>query len=312
MSKMEKHAFGRTGLSVSGLGFGGAPIGYLETDQQRISVVLNELLDAGVNVIDTAASYAGSEEAIGRAVGHRRADYVLVSKCGQAFDDVPGEAWSPAVISATVDRALRRLKTDHLDVMLLHSCTLEVLQKGEALGALIGARDAGKIRFAGYSGDNDAAAFAAASPEVTVVEMSINICDQSNIDRALAVAREHHVGVIAKRPVANTAWRPLDSLDGMYQAYAKAYHERFGAMGMTLEELGLDPSITDWTQVALLFTLAQPGIATAIVGTTNPDNARRNVETLARGPLPEEAVAKIRAAFRSAQQRSGEPWPALQ
>lgn len=134
-TQAQRRPFGRTGLTVFPLGFGAAPIGFLKTEQERIGQLLNALLDAGMNLIDTAATYLGSEEAIGRAVGHRRSDYVLVSKCGHSSEDVPGKSWSASVITATVDRALRRLRTDHLDVMLLHSCDLETLKKGEAIGA---------------------------------------------------------------------------------------------------------------------------------------------------------------------------------
>jgi len=69
---MKKTQFGRTGLQVSQLGFGAAPIGYLNTEREKVRKILNLLLDRGVNVIDTAASYEGSEEAIAEAIGHRR------------------------------------------------------------------------------------------------------------------------------------------------------------------------------------------------------------------------------------------------
>src|ERR1051325_5468131 len=115
---MKKLQFGKTGFHVSPLGFGAAPIGYLNTEREKVRKILNLLLDRGVNVIDTAASYEGSAE----------------------------------LIRKTVDRSLRRLRTDRLDVMLLHSCDLHTLQKGEAIGALIEAQKGGKIRWAGYSG----------------------------------------------------------------------------------------------------------------------------------------------------------------
>src|SRR5208282_5869656 len=105
-------------------------------------------------------------------------------------DDLRAEPWSPDLISQTIDRSLRLLKTDVLDVMLLHSCDLETLKKGDALGALVQARAAGKIRFAGYSGDNDAAAYAAAHPDVAVIETSINLVDQANLDLVLPVAQK--------------------------------------------------------------------------------------------------------------------------
>ena len=129
---MEKRVLGDTGLTVSILGFGSGPIGHLDTDRREVASILNALLDRGVNLIDTAGSYLGSEEMIGESISHRRDEYVLVSKCGQAFAGLEGPAWSAAMISQTVDRALRRLRTDRLDVMLLHSCDLQTLQKGEA------------------------------------------------------------------------------------------------------------------------------------------------------------------------------------
>ncbi|HVK06519.1 MAG TPA: aldo/keto reductase [Armatimonadaceae bacterium] len=307
---MEYRILGRTGLRVSALGFGAAPIGLLGTEQDRAAGVLNLLLDSGVNLIDTAASYAGSEEAIGQAVGHRRGEYVLVSKCGRASDDLPGEDWSPKLIAATVERALRRLRTDHLDVLLLHSAPIDVLEAGEALGALAAARDEGKIRFAGVSGDNEAAAYAATLPDVAVVETSVNVCDQANVASVLPVARTHDVGVLAKRPVANAAWRAPEEQQGFYQNYSRPYHERFAKMGLTtpaalgLGELG-------WHEAALRFTLALPGIHCAIVGTTNPDNARSNVAAANAGPLPEDAVRRLRDAFARARDASGADWPGL-
>lgn len=307
---MELRTFGKTGFEVSALGFGGGPIGCLETERREVADILNTLLDRGVNLIDTAATYAGSEEAIGGAIGHRRDDYVLVSKCGQEFDDIEGAAWSAQAIEQTVDRALRRLKTDHVDVMLLHTCDLETLQKGEALGALVKARDAGKIRFLGYSGDNEAAVYAAEHDEVAVIETSINICDQSNIDEVLPTARRNNIGVLTKRPIANAAWRDTSEQRGMYANYAKTYHERLAEMAITPADLGFPGEASAaWPEIALRFTLSQPGVTTAIIGTTKPAHVERNLEALSKGPLPENAVAALRAAFRRAEAAAGEAWP---
>ncbi len=305
---MEKRIFGKTGLAVTTLGFGAGPIGYLGTDQQQVATVVNSLLDGGVNFIDTAAAYHGSEEALGKAVAHRRQDFVLVSKCGQQFDGLPGRAWSSEVITATVDRSLSRLKTDHLDFMLLHSCDLDVLRRGEALGALVKAREAGKIRFAGYSGDNEAAVFAARLPDLSVLETSVNICDQANLATVLPVARERSLGVIAKRPIANSAWRP--QLPGIYQDYAQPYRERLAAMAITPRDLGFS-SEADWPEIALRFTLSQPGVHVAIIGTTNPANVQRNLEAAAKGPLSKEALAKLASAFTRAQASAKQNWPGL-
>lgn len=309
---MEMTTFGGTGLQVSRLGFGGGPIGYLETDVQQVHKILSFLLDSGVNFIDTAASYPGSEEAIGRALSGRRDEVVLVSKCGQAFDDLEGAAWSPTVITQTIDRALHRLRTDHLDVMLLHTCDLAVLKQGDALGALVKAREAGKIRFAGYSGDNEEAAWAAAHDDVAVIETSINIADQHNIDHVLPICRKHDVGVIAKRPIANAAWRQPDQQQGIYRNYASDYRDRLAAMAVTPLELGYSghPEV-EWPEIALKFTLAQPGVHVAITGTTSLTNAKINVQAVEKNPLREQAVGRLREAFQKAESASGEPWRGL-
>jgi len=302
---METRTFGRTGLEVSVLGFGGAPIGVLDTGQAEVDGVLGLLLDHGVNLVDTAAGYRGSEEAIGRSIGSRRDDFVLVSKCGQAFDDLPGEPWSEELITSTIERSLARLQTDYLDVMLLHTCDLEVLERGEAVGALVRAREAGKIRFAGYSGDNQAGAYAARLDDVAVIQTSINICDQVNIDSVLPVAAECGVGVMAKRPIANAAWKDLNDQPGFYASYAETYTERLALMAIGPEDIGFEES--DWAELALRFTLSCD-LGTAIIGTTNRNHVLANIEAASRGPLPEEAVAKLREAFVEAMAEAGEEW----
>ena len=307
---MEKRPFGRTGLHVSTLGFGGAPVGYLNTEQERIERILNLLLDRGVNVIDTAECYPGSEEAIGKAISHRRGEFVLITKCGHQAGEATGADWSPKLVSASVDQSLRRLKTDRLDVVLLHSCDMTVLNHGELLAVLTHARDAGKIRFIGYSGDNEVAAHAATMPDISVIETSVSICDQANIDSVLPVAQQRNCGVIAKRPVANAAWKPMDQISDFYRSYAKPYVERFQAMGLTAEMLGFSGSEA-WPEIALRFTLSQPGVSTAIVGTTRVESTEKNLAAIGRGPLPEDAIRKIRNAFRRAEERAGTRWEGL-
>lgn len=300
-STMHKRPFGRTGLSVSPLGFGGAPVGYLKTDRDRVATILNFLLDQGVNLIDTAASYPGSETVIGETVGKRRDQFVLVSKCGrkaEGDDPLPGEDWSADLITRSVERSLKRLKTDHLDVMLLHSCELEVLQRGEALAALVKARDAGKIKHAGYSGDNDTVAYAAALPDIAVIETSISLADQNNINIALPIAQKHNVGVLAKRPIANAAWKDKSQQAGIYVNYAAPYAERLQKMQLTPQALGFPAE--SWPEIALRFTLSFPEVQTAIIGTTNPRNAQSNIEAAKKGPLPQDTIEKIRAAFKHA------------
>lgn len=306
---MQRTLFGKTDLSISRLGFGAAPIGFLSTSQKQVDKLVAMLLDEGVNLFDTAAMYGDAEQKLGIALDGKRDDAVLVSKCGTKDDGLPGEEFTPELITASIDRSLERLKTDHLDITLLHSCGLDVLQQGEAVEALIKARDAGKTAYIGYSGDNDAAAAAAAMDWVDVIETSINVCDQHNIETVLPVCKEHHVGVIAKRPIANAAWNPLNKQRGLYKEYAKTYHDRLKSMHVTPHELGYHGHIeVEWPEIALKFTLAIDGVDCAIVGTTSTVNAQANIDAVNKNPLREQVVNKIRQAFKDAERESGDDW----
>src|SRR5262249_32778842 len=157
----ERRRLGATDMSVTVLGFGGAEIGYQQVDQSTIDRLLNSALDAGLNVIDTAECYAGSEESIGKSVAGRRKEYHLFTKVGHMEDGTAG--WTPASIAKSIERSLERLKTDRLDLVQLHSCSREVLEQGECIGALEQARKEGKTRYIGYSGDSLAALYAVES-----------------------------------------------------------------------------------------------------------------------------------------------------
>lgn len=300
---MRKRVFGRTGLIVSELGFGGAPIGYLHTEPTQVARLLNMLLDAGVNVIDTAPSYQWSERSIQLAIGHRRDEFVLVSKCGAVFASDEAPRWSNLLIERSIDQSLSTLKTDHIDVMLLHSCPIDVLRKGEAIEALARARQAGKILYAGYSGDNEAAAYATTLTDLSVLEVSLNLCDQANLSSAIPIAHQQALGVIVKRPLANAAWKPLFNQQGRYgNDVAQVYSERLARMvsfdeGAWLRGL----SCAEWAELAIRFTLGHPAVHTAIVGSTDPEHACFNLNSVAKGPLPPEEFEAIRQLYREAE-----------
>lgn len=272
-------------------------MGLLQTDKEQAGRMMNWMLDQGINLMDTAANYAGAEELIGEQIGHRREEYVLVSKCGHKVPGTDGTPWSAHLITQTVDRTLRNCRTDVLDVMLLHSCDLDTLKNGEALGTLIKARDAGKIRFVGYSGDNEAAAHAASLPDVAVIEISVNIVDQINIDKVLPLCVQNDIGVLAKRPIANAAWKDIDQQTGFYKTYAKTYTDRLRQMNITPQSVGFSG---EWVELALRFTLSQPGVTCAIIGTSKFQNAQANLAHAQKPDLPGDVIQKIRSAFRAA------------
>ena len=119
---MEQRQFGKTDMRVSVLGFGGAEIGFEGASQETVTQLLNSALDAGLNVIDTAECYPGSEELIGQAVASRRDDFYLFTKCGHP-ETYTKEDWRPESLLQSIERSLRRLRTDRLDLVQLHSCS---------------------------------------------------------------------------------------------------------------------------------------------------------------------------------------------
>lgn len=288
---MEKRMLGKTGMNVSVLGFGGAEIGFENASAEIVEQLLGGALDAGLNVIDTAECYNNSEELIGQAVGHRRNDFHLFTKCGHASGfDKPN--WDLAMLEQSIDRSLQRLRTDHVDLLQLHTCSEEMLRQGDVIAVLQRARDAGKTRFIGYSGDDRAALYAVECGAFDTLQTSLSIADQQPIDLTLPRARAQNMGVICKRPIANAAWRHDEEPVGNY---AHPYWKRLQALAYPF----LQGDKSEAAATALRFTLGTPGVHTAIVGTKNPDRWRSNAALLERGPLGEDEYEQIRDRWRA-------------
>ncbi|MBI2434365.1 MAG: aldo/keto reductase [Candidatus Hydrogenedentes bacterium] len=286
---MEIRQFGKTDMQVTALGFGGAEIGFEEAAQGTVTKLLNAALDAGLNVIDTAECYMNSEEMIGQAVGKRRKEYFLFTKCGH-FN--PGEDdWRPESLLKSVERSLKRLQTDYADLIQLHSCSEEELRKGDVIEAVRTARDRGYARYIGYSGDSRAARYAVECGSFDTLQTSNSIADQEAIDLTLPLAREKNMGVIVKRPIANAAWRTG-------QKPVSPYHHTYWERLQVLDYDFLRGDVKKGIEIALRFTLFLPGVHTAIVGTTNPERWTENARMLEAGPLSKEQFAAIRQRWQ--------------
>jgi aryl-alcohol dehydrogenase-like predicted oxidoreductase len=287
---VERRRLGRTDMVVSVLGLGGSEIGYEEVSARAAGRLLGGALDAGLNVIDTAECYADGEAIVGRALGARRREVYLFTKCGHPRG-WGAEDWRPASLLASIERSLRRLATDHVDLIQLHSCSRAELERGDAIGALERARERGWARYIGYSGDGEAARYAVDCGRFDTLQTSVSIADQEALALTLPAARRRRMGVIAKRPLANVAWRygrrPAEP-------YYRAYWLRLRALDYPFLRGEADAAVA----TALRFTLSVSGVHTAIVGTAKPERWQENAALLAAGPLPRAEFARIRARWR--------------
>jgi aryl-alcohol dehydrogenase-like predicted oxidoreductase len=260
--------------------------------EAEVERLLNAVLDAGVNLIDTARGYGLSEERIGRHLAHRRQEFVLSTKVGYG---IPGHSdWTYGCIQAGVEAALVRLRCEHLDIVHLHSCPLSLLERGEVTRALEDCAAAGKVRVVAYSGDSTELDFALTSGRFDSVQTSLSLCDQANLLERLPVLQARGLGVIAKRPLAGAVWQQAERPGAFAEGL---YWDRWRAM-----DLGPPPEGLSWSEVGLRFTAHAPGVSSSIVGTRRLDHFRQNLAWVEQGPLPPDLVAALRATFQSHDQ----------
>ncbi|MCS6886258.1 MAG: aldo/keto reductase [Acidobacteriota bacterium] len=279
--------YGTTGLRVPALGYGAERIGDPALDESFVGKFLNELLDLGVTLIDTARSYGLSEERIGRHISHRRHEFVLSTKVGYGVEGVPD--WTYDAVVMGVEQALKRLNTDYIDIVHLHSCFQDTLERGEVIEALYKTVQDGKVRVAAYSGENEPLEWALRSARFQGLMFSVNVFDQRAIRRVLWPAKEKGTGIIAKRPMGNAPWMYKECPEGFYCA---EYWHRMKAMGLDFAY--------DWPELALRFACFTYGVDSCVVGTLNMEHVKKNIQYISRGVLNEDTVNYIRDAFTRA------------
>ena len=155
------------------------------------------------------------------------------------------------------------------------------------------ARERGHTRYIGYSGDGRDALYAIECGEFDTLQTSVSLADQEALELTLPLARERNIGVIAKRPIANAAWKSGDRQPA--DSYAHPYWERLRKLNYDF----LHGKLSEAIAVALRFTLSVPGVHTAIVGTTKPKRIQENAAILEAGPLPKDLFEKIRSRWHA-------------
>lgn len=280
---MQKRPLGDSGLNVSVIGLGAGPLGDPELPEAEAEALVLGALDLGVVLIDTAPSYGASEARLGRILRGRRERAVLSTKLGYGVPGVPD--WTGPCITAGVERALRVLATDRVDVAHLHSCGPEVLAREDVLRALEEAVRAGKVRVAAYSGDHAGLRAALALPVFRVFQASVNLVDQE----ALTLARPAGAGLLGKRTLLNAAFAGAgDPGRGDVQEYRR----RWLALAPRLPR----EVLTDPAGAAIRFA-AHAGPDAVLLGTRRLGHLQAAVSALAAGPLPPAVFGALREAW---------------
>ena len=294
MTDIVKRTLGRTGYEVTALAYGamelrGAPPGR-HIDPQEAGRILNAVLDGGINMIDTSIDYGVSEELIGRHISHRRNEYFLASKCGcwATEGDPPSYAMrtggrSPHIFTGEnivngVEQSLRRMNTDHLDLVQFHSSpAVSELEQHGAVETLLDLQREGKIRFLGMSGT---------LPNLPD-HIEMGVFDAFQIPYS-AVEREHE--------------------DAMAQACAAGAGVivRGGDRWALWEEANLNELLDGMTrtQFMLRYTISNPSMHTTIVGTANTEHLADNLRTAELGPLPPDVYTEAQRRLSAATQSS--------
>ncbi|MCH2141796.1 MAG: aldo/keto reductase [Phycisphaerales bacterium] len=211
---MEYRSLGRTGLTTSALGWGTVKLGRnidvkypasfdLPSDQEACDIVL-AMLDLGITLIDTAPAYGLSESRLGIALANRRQEVVLSSKVGEQFQDGRSHFdFTGAAARRSVEASLRRLGTDHLDILLIHSDGRDewIQRETDLIETLKSIKAEGKTRAIGLSGKTpEGAGLALAWADVLM-------CPWHPLDRShesvMASARSTGLGVLAKKVLAS-------------------------------------------------------------------------------------------------------------
>ncbi|MEX2216713.1 MAG: aldo/keto reductase [Phycisphaeraceae bacterium] len=214
---------GKTSLRISPLGFGAFKIGRNEgikypsaydlPDDKTVAHLLNGVLDLGINLIDTAPAYGLSEERIGKAIAHRREAFILSTKVGETLENARSEFdFSAPATRRSIERSLRRLRTDRLDIVFIHSDGDDerIMNETDCVATLMALRDEGVIGAIGLSGKTvDGAILALNWADVLMVEYHLS--DRSH-EPVIAEAAARGIGILVKKGLASGRLDPAQSI----------------------------------------------------------------------------------------------------
>ncbi|OWJ68990.1 aldo/keto reductase [Inquilinus limosus] len=316
---MRSRDFGRTGRKVSEIGFGAWAIGasWGHVDDADALAALHETLDAGVTFLDTADVYGDgrSEQLIARVLKERGGDRPFVAtKTGRRLPKQEVAGYSLETMSGFIDRSLKNLQVDTLDLVQLHCPPTDLYYHPEVFGSLDRLVEQGKIRNYGVSVERVEEALKAIEyPGVQSIQIIFNIFRQRPAERLFALAQEKQVAIIARVPLASGLLSGKFRADTKFESTDHRQFNRNGEafdVGETFSGVPYDKGLaavervrplvggdTTMAKFALRWILMFDAVTVAIPGARNGAQARSNAEATALPALPPAAMAELRAIY---------------
>jgi aryl-alcohol dehydrogenase-like predicted oxidoreductase len=295
---MEQRMLGTTGIAVTVLGYGAMAL--RDLDEQQSAAVLNSLLDQGMTLIDTSPDYGMSEVLIGKAIAHRRSEYILATKCGCHHDEAghhltPQHIWTRAMLLENIERSLRQLKTDHIDIWQMHSPSPKDLPGGiehESIQTMLEMKRQGKVRAIGISFPNTPKGghyYPAGRGYEHIPEMLDYGFDMMQIVYG-ALTRKCEIAI------TSVAERGLGSIvRGVVRQYYENYPELFEQAGLP-DLYAPGEGMNDFL---IRFAISHPQVDSAIIGTGSIKHLSENIQAANRGPLPADVYAEAKRRLDS-------------
>ncbi len=315
---MEYREFGRTGWKVSSVSFGAWAIGsaWGAVDDRESLAALHRALDLGVNFFDTADVYGNgrSERLLAQLRRERREPFYVTTKAGRALDPHEAGGYNRANLTTFVERSLKNLQTDALDLLQLHCPPTPVFYMPEVFSVLDDLVKAGKMRHYGVSVEKVEEALKGIEfPGVESVQIIYNIFRQRPADLFFAEAQRRRIAVLARLPLSSGMLTGKLTRASTFEA---GDHRSFNRHGESFDRgetfSGLDyetglrvveelrplvPTGMTMAQMALRWILMSPAVACAIPGAKHPAQVEENVRAADMPPLPDQTMIRIRAIY---------------
>jgi aryl-alcohol dehydrogenase-like predicted oxidoreductase len=283
---------GRTGQVVSKLGFGSMQLHSSKLDPAETALLLNSVLDTGINVIDTSPDYGFAEEYIGSFISHRRNEFFLASKCGcPVAEGIESHDFTRENVRAAVEQSLRRMRTDHLDLIQFHlSLSADEIFKDDSIAELHSLRDKGMVRFIGMSGTLPNLPDQIALDVFDTFLIPYSLVEREHEDLISAAAKAG-AGTLIRGGVAR-GLRETRAVPEPYRSQIELRRQRFEKTDLS-DLLNGRPVM----ELLLRFTISHPDLHTVVVGTKRPEHLAANAVAVQQGPLPSDVYEEMKRRF---------------